>query len=179
MTHTVTQAAAQSAELPSEKVVMSQYSGNSLTFVSGSLYAFFCRLELIYWYNLNLRQKVHLTADTMRRLETFCRTDKGVTRAWRRCMYDIVVRHSPALLAANTWAGLSELNKAVTEATLRSRFVFNLFLRTYRNVRGKEFCAAHAEQNRIAGDIRQSQTRDKLAARVRVTAEQGEGGASK
>ena len=87
---------------------------------------------------------------------------------------------SASLLAANnTWAGLSELNKAVTEATLRSRFVFNLFLRTYRNVRGKEYCAAHAEQNRIAGDIRQSQTRDKLAARVRVSAEQGEGGASK
>ena len=165
--HSLTQKAAQEAGLPADKVIRVQYSVNSLIFVSPSLYAFFCQLELVYWYNLNLRCNADLAADTLKRLDRFARTQASVVRAWRLCMQSIVMGHHPDLRGDYTVAGLSRLTELVTEATLRSKVVFNLFASTYKNVRGKEFCAAHAEQCRnVAAIKRQSCTRDVLAGQI-------------
>ena len=90
--HSLQQEAARRAGLPVDKVVSTQYSVNSLTYVSVSLYKFFCRLEVLYWYNMNLRPNADLVADTLIRLDKFAREDKGVILAWRRCMQDVVRR---------------------------------------------------------------------------------------
>ena len=168
--HSLSQEAARAAELPVDKVIRTQYSVDSLTFVSPSLYAFFCRLELVYWFNLNLRPYVNLTADTLLRLDQFARANTGVLLAWRQCIQDIVMRHNPALRADNTPTGLSSLNAQVTDALLRSRVVFNLVASTYKNVRGKEFCSTHAQQNHNQNIARQSCTRDVLAGRIATRA---------
>ena len=124
----------------------------------------------MYWFNLNLRPYVNLTADTLQRLDQFARANPGVLLAWRQCIQDIVMRHNPALRADNTPAGLSSLNAQVTDALLRSRVVFNLVASTYNNVRAKEFCSTHAQQNHSQNIARQSCTRDVLAGRIAARA---------
>jgi hypothetical protein len=178
MAHSLTQKAAQDAELPAGKVIRTQYSVGSLSFVSPSLYAFFCQLEVVYWYNLNLRCNTDLAADTLKRLDRFARTQASVVRAWRQCMQTIVMKHHPDLRGDNTVAGLSRLTELVTDATLQSKVVFNLFASTYKNVRGKELCAAHAEQCRNAAVARQSSTRNMLAGQIvaRMAVKEKEGG---
>jgi hypothetical protein len=180
--HSTTQKAAQDAEMPAGKVIRTQYSVDSLTFVSPSLYAFFCELELIYWYNLNLRCNADLAADTLKQLDLFARTQASVIRAWRQCMQTIVMKHHPCLRGDDTAAGLSRLTEQVADATLRSKVVFNLFASTYTKVRGKEFANVHAEQCRNAAAIaRQSSTRNMLAGQIvaRMVGTEKEGGEKK
>jgi hypothetical protein len=53
--HSVGEDVARRHALPVDKAVREQFGHDSLTYVSASLYDFCSRLELVYWFNLNLQ----------------------------------------------------------------------------------------------------------------------------
>ena len=162
--HAVSGEDARTSQLPVAKVLRTQKGADSLAFVSESLYNFFCRLELVYWVNLNLQSAAGLTPGFMQQLDAFAQIDAGVVSAWQRVMFDIVKRHHPGDCADTTAAGRKKLKAKLKQAIARSSFVFEMVARTYRNVRGKEFAATYAEQTRRAWDARQTCVRDALGA---------------
>jgi coproporphyrinogen III oxidase-like Fe-S oxidoreductase len=122
--------------------------------VSAPLYHFFCRLELVYWVNLNLRGVGELSVDTMQNISAFAQKDPHVLVAWQRCIER--VEEKTATL--------------VCEVATRSECVFEMLAKTYRNVRGKEYTTVNAARNRRTGDVRTSTIRDQLAAGLAVSA---------
>ena len=152
--HSLDEAHARRAALPVEKVVCTQHSRDSLTYVSAPLYHFFCKLELMYWFNLNLRCVGGLSAETMQNIDAFARTDRFVLSAWRRCVERV---------AEKTATDVREVER-------RSVYIFEMLAKTYRNVRGKEYTKVYAEQHRRDGAVRTSTIRDQLAAGIAVTA---------
>ena len=171
-THALTEAAARAAELPIHKVVRTQYSVNSLTFVSESLYNFFARVELVYWTNLHVSAARAGVLEAIGALETFARADTHVRAAWDVCMRDIVDKH-------NTGHAAADITELMNEATVRSQKIFNLLTKTYKNVRGKEYATTYADATRRAGDVRTSSTRDQQAAILAFHSSSGGGGGGK
>ncbi len=172
---------ARTSQLP---VAKTQSGADSLTFVSESLYNFICRLQLVYWFNLNLQAAAGLTPGSMQQLDEFAQVDAGVVSAWQRVMFDVVKRHHPGDCADTNAAGRRKLKATLKQALARSSFLFEMVARTYRNVRGKEFAATYAEHTRRAWDARQTCVRDTLgainkAAEVTAAKAAQAGGASK
>ena len=153
--HSVGEDVARRLVLPVDKVVRQQFGHDSLTYVSASLYNFFCRLELVYWFNLNLQCAGGLRAETMQEIDVFARQDACVLAAWQQCM---------ERLAEKT-------NTAVSECTARSEVMFSMLAKTYRNVRGKEYATVYAEMHSRDGARSTSTTRDQLAAGNYVNAQ--------
>ena len=152
--HSLEQPHARQEALPVDKVVRVENSTGSLTYVSAPLYHFFCRLELVYWVNLNLRGVGELSVDTMQNISAFAHKEPRVLVAWQRCIER--VEEKTATL--------------VCEVATRSECVFEMLAKTYRNVRGKEYTTVIAARNRRTGDVRTSTIRDQLAAGLAVSA---------
>jgi hypothetical protein len=153
--HSVGEDVARRLALPVDKVVRQQFGHDSLTYVSASLFDFFSRLELVYWFNLNLQCAGGLRAETMQEIDVFARQDACVLAAWQQCM---------ERLAEKT-------NTAVSECTARSEVMFSMLAKTYRNVRGKEYATVYAEMHSRDGARSTSTTRDQLAAGNYVNAQ--------
>lgn len=133
-----------------EKVVREQYGVNTLTYVSASLYNFFCRLELVYWFNLNLQFAAALRVNTLQSIDAFAREDPHVRAAWQQCMERV---------AGKTGAAVSEIAEL-------HEFVFSILAKKYRNTRGKEFATVFSQMNSRCGEGRTSMVRDQAAARA-------------
>ncbi len=63
---------------------------------------------------------------------------------------DIFKRHDPGDCADTTAAGRKKLKAKLKQALARSSFLFEMVVRTYRNVRGKEFAARGGEEPRVS-----------------------------
>ena len=148
--HSVGQDNARQEALPVEKVVREQYGVNTLTYVSASLYNFFCRLELVYWFNLNLQFAAALRVNTLQSIDAFAREDPHVRAAWQQCMERV---------AGKTGAAVSEIAEL-------HEFVFSILAKKYRNTRGKEFATVFSQMNSRCGEGRTSMVRDQAAARA-------------
>ena len=88
--HALSETDAKMLGLPVDKVVRQQYGSDSLTFVSEPLYAFFCHLELVYSYNLSLRNVDTIGASFLQKLNKFARSNMAVIKAWEQCTDKVV-----------------------------------------------------------------------------------------
>ena len=138
----VSQQTATKAKLPVDKVVRTQHGPNSLFYVSTPLYAFFYRLELVFWLNLLPHKVAAWTKGKFfDQLMQFASKDASVVKAWQMCVdqmvKEVVQKNEPD-------CNVQELTSTVTED---AQSIFQMLLETYASTRAKEFSKSYPHQS--------------------------------